>query len=191
MELKLNNLPCSILKLAQQLDHAEEESQEEECLTNTTLGEHAQLQPQEELKEEPAEAHEEMQDAPQLCVVCGPWEKKGETSSLLTEDGSGIEAGKEPQKLTLQPIPMNLNPSATAQPKNNPLPVYILPTPAAPTPEAKSNPSLPAMQNIMRLVASVQNSATTSKTMAAAHIAWHNGWFSCWLGFRAPKPRHF
>ena len=39
MELKLDNLQCSIFKLAQQLDHAEEE-----CLTDTTLGEQAQLQ---------------------------------------------------------------------------------------------------------------------------------------------------
>ena len=44
MELKLDNLRCSNFKLAQQLDHAEEESQEEECLTDTTLGEQAQLQ---------------------------------------------------------------------------------------------------------------------------------------------------
>ena len=50
MELKLDNLQCSILKLAQQLDHAEEESQEDECLTGTILGEQVQLQPQEELK---------------------------------------------------------------------------------------------------------------------------------------------
>ena len=89
MELKLDNLQCSIFKLAQQLDHAEEESQEEECMTDTTLGEQAQLQLQEELKEEPAESPEEMQDAPQLCVVCGPWEKKEETSPMLTEEGSG------------------------------------------------------------------------------------------------------
>ena len=80
MELKLDNLQCSIFKLAQQVDNAEEESQEEECLTDTTLGEQAQLQLQEELKEEPTEASEEMQDSPQLCVVCGPWEKKEETS---------------------------------------------------------------------------------------------------------------
>ena len=72
MKLKLDNLQCSIFKLAQQLDHAEEESQEEECLTDTTLSEQAQLQLQEKLKEEPAEAPEEMQDTPQLCEVYGP-----------------------------------------------------------------------------------------------------------------------
>ena len=94
-----------------------------------------------------------------------------------TRGGRGKEAGEEPQEPILQPIPMNLNPSATSQPENSPLPVYILPTPAAnptpaaaPAPKAKSSPSLPVMQNFNRLVASVQNFATTSKTMAAAHI---------------------
>ena len=112
--------------------------------------------------------------------------------------GRGKEAGEEPQEPILQPIPMNLNPSATAQAQNSQLPVYILPTPAAnptpaaaPAPKAKSNPSLPAMQNFNRLVASVQNFATTSKTMAVAHIAWHSGWFGWWFGFGAPEPRHF
>ena len=40
----------------------EEESQEEECLTETILGEQVQLQPQEELKKESVEAPDEMQD---------------------------------------------------------------------------------------------------------------------------------
>ena len=71
MEIKLDNLQCSILKLAQQLDHAEEESQEDECLTETILGEQVQLQPQEELKVESVEAPEELQDAP---VTFWPWE---------------------------------------------------------------------------------------------------------------------
>ena len=123
MELKLDNLPYSIFKLAQQLDHAEEESQEEECLTDTTLGEQAQMQLQEELKKEPAEAPEEMQNAPQLCVVCGPWEKKEETSPMLTEEGSGKEAVDEPKELVSKPFPMELNPTATAQATNSPLPV--------------------------------------------------------------------
>ena len=45
------------------ISHQEEENLEEECLTETILGEQAQLQPQEELKVESAEAHEELQDA--------------------------------------------------------------------------------------------------------------------------------
>ena len=76
-----------------------------------------------------------------------PWEKN---SPMLTEGDSGKEVGKELQKLILQPIPINLDPSATAQPRNSPLPVYILPSPAAqstpktPAAEAKAiPPSLP------------------------------------------------
>ena len=43
-EHKWDNLQDSTEDLInQQLDHAEEESQEEECLTDTTLGEQAQL----------------------------------------------------------------------------------------------------------------------------------------------------
>ena len=181
MELKLDNLQCSILKLAQQLDHAEEESQEDECLTETILGEQVQLQPQEGLKVESLEAPEELQEAP---VNFWPWAKEEQISALITEESSGHETGEEPQEPILQPIPMKLNPSATAQPQNNPLPVapsddqvYILPTPAekskpaAPAPKGKSNPSLHAMQNFKRLVAYVHKFATTSKAQAAAYTA--------------------
>ena len=110
--------------------------------------------------------------------------------------GRGKEAREEPQEPILQPIPMNLNPNATAQPQNSPLPVYKLPTPAAnskpaaPAPKAHANPSL-LVQNIRKLVAIIQASATTSKTQAAAYIALHSGWFGCWFGFGAPVPRHF
>ena len=138
---------------------------EEECI----LGEHAQMQPQGELMQEPLEAPEELPTR---------------------------EAGEEHQRLTLQSIPINLDPNATAKPKNSPLPVHILPSPAtestSKTPTTKATPStLSAMQNFKKLVATVHNFATTSKTMASAHIAWHNGWFGCWFGFGAPEPRHF
>ena len=117
-------------------------------------------------------------------------------SPLLTEEGSGKDAVERTQKPILQPIPINLDPSATAQPKNNPLPVHILPTPAPhatpETPTAKVIPfTLPPLQNLKKLVAFVQTFVTTSKTLAAAHIAWHNGWFGCWFGFGAPEPLHF
>ena len=62
---------------------------EEKCLTNTILSEQAQLQLQEELKEEPAEALEELQDAPESCVVYGPWKREEEILPFLTEKGSG------------------------------------------------------------------------------------------------------
>ena len=203
MEKKIDNLNYSISRPAQQLVHQEEENLEEECLTDTNLGEQAQLQPQEELKEEPAEAYKEMQDAPQLCVVCGPWEKKNETSPILTEEGSGKEAVDEPKELISKPFPLELNPTATAQATKSPLPiapstdqVYILPSTAtqptlrAPTGNATSI-ALPILQKFKKLVATVQVSATTSKTQAAAYISWHSGWFGCRIGFGAPEPRHF
>ena len=192
MELKLENLQCSILKLAQQLDHAEEESQEDECLTETILGEQVQLQPQEELKVESLEALEELQNAP---VIFWPWKQEEHISALISEEGSGKELVENPQKHVLQPIPTN--PTANAKTTYSPLPVYILltpvenPKPAAPAPKGKSNPSLHVMQNIKELVAIAQAFATTSKKMATAYIAWHSGWFGCRFGFGASEPRHF
>ena len=125
-------------------------------------------------------------------TVC-PWEKN---SPMLTEEGGGKEAEEEPKKLILQPIPINLNPSATSQPKNSPLPIHILPTPtphATPeTPTAKAIPfTLPALQNLKKLAAFVQTFVTTSKTLAAAHTAWHSGWFGCWFRHGALGPRYF
>ena len=189
---QFDSLQCSISKLAQQLDHQGEENPEDECLTETILGEQAQLQPQ-ELKVESVEAPpDELQDAPQLSIVYGPWKKEEEILPLLSEESNGKEAGEEPQK-------------PTTQATNSPLPsldlVYTLPTaqftpaaqftPKAPAPKAKSNPSLPAMQNFKRLVASLQNFSTTSRTRAAAYIAWHSGWFGFRFGFGASEPRHF
>ena len=133
-------------------------------------------QVQEELMQEPVEAPEEL-----------PIEEAG--------GGRGKEAGIESQKLIPQPNPINLNPNATAQPRNSQLPVYILPaaqfTLEAPAPKAESIPSALPVQYFKKLVAFVQTFATTSKKMAAAHIAWHSGWFGCWFGFEPPEPRHF
>ena len=203
IDQKLDIQQESILKLTNQFVHPEEEnleeeSQEDECLTETILGEQVQLQPQEGLKVESLEAPEELQDGP---VNFWPWTNEEQITALLTEKSSEHETVEGTQ----EPI-IDLDTTATAQPKNNPtanakttyspLPVYILPTPAtkskpaAPAPKAKSNP-LHAMQNIKRLVASVHNSATTSKKMAAAYMAWHSGWFGCRFGFGAPGPRHF
>ena len=203
IDQKLDILQESISKLAQQPDHKGEENPEDEW-TGTILGEQVQLQPQEELKMESVEAHEELQDAPESSVNFWPWTKEEQISALITEEGSGIEAGKEPQKLTLQPIPLKLNPTTTSQATKCPLPIapstdqmYILPSPAsqptseAPAPKGKSNPSLHSMQNFKKLVASVHKFATTSKAQAAAYTAWHSGWFGCGFGFGAPEPRHF
>ena len=149
IDQKLDIMQESISKLAQQLDHSEEESQEDECLTETILGEQVQLQPQEELKMESVEAPEELQDA---SVTFWPWKQEEQISALITEESSGHGTGEEPQEPILQPIPMKLNPSATAQDTKYPLPVapsvgqvYILPSPASqPTPATKSKPTTPA-----------------------------------------------
>ena len=86
---------------------------------------------------ESVEAPKELQDAPESGVNFWPWKKEEHINALITEEGSGIEAGKEPQKLTLQPISLKLNPTTTAQAIKCPLPVapsadqvYILPSPA-------------------------------------------------------------
>ena len=195
IDQKLDILQESISKLAQQLDQ-EEENLEAECLTETILGEQVQLQPQEEFKVESLEAPEELQDAP---VNFWPWTNEEQNTALLTEKSSGHEGTQEP---IIQPNPIDLDTTATAQATKCPLPiapstdqVYILPasqsqhkTPAAP--KAKSNP-LHVMQNFKELVASVHALATTSKTMATAYIAWHSGWFGCGFGFGTPGPRHF
>ena len=208
IDQKLDILQESISKLTNQFVHQEEEnleeeSQEDECLTETILVEQAQLHPQEELEVELVKAPEDLQNAP---VKFWPWTNEEQNTALLTEESCGHETGEEPQEPNPQAIPMKLNPSATAQPKNNPtanakttyspLPVYILPTPvenpkpAKPAPKAKSNP-LSAMQKFKRLVAYVHKFGTTSKAHAAAYTAWHSGWFWCGFEFGASEPRHF
>ena len=190
IDQKLDILQESISKLTNNLVHQEEENPEGGCLADTMVEEQCQQQGLSE-------------SSYTYAAVC-PWEKEEEITALLIEEGSGKEEGEEPQKLILHPNPIDLDPNATAQPKNNPLPVapsadqvYILPTPAAnskpvaPAPKAKSNPSLRAMQNFKILVASVHNFSTTSKTQPAAYIAWHIGWFGCGFGFGALEPRHF
>ena len=155
---------------------------EEECQSGTMVEEPCLQQPQESLVE-----NFESSVGAAICL----WEKK-EATFPLTEKSSGHETGEEPQ----EPIPMKLNPSATAQPKNSPLPVYILPPPAAkskpatPAPKTHGSPSQP-VQYFKKLVAFVQTFSITSKKMAAAHNAWHSGWFGCRFGFGAPEPRHF
>ena len=152
--------------------HPYEENLEEECLTDTTMGEYYKH-------------HNEA------------------ISLLLTEECSGKEAAEEPQKLILKPLPTKLNPSATAQAFNRPLPaapspdpVHILPTPAAhstpETPTTKAIPSALPVQYFRKLVASIQTFTTTSQTLAPGHIAWHSGWLipkPSWFKLGAPGPQ--
>ena len=185
---KLNNLEDSISRLTnQQHVHSEEENPEEVYLSDTMVEEHSEQQLQEETIEDFAEVVEGLSESSNICVSFWPWKKEEEITTLLTKEGNGKEAGKEPQKLTLQPIPMKLNPSATAQPTKSPLPVapstnqvYILPIPAAQstpkTPAAKAKAILFALlvQRFKKLVATAQTFVTTSRTLAASHIAWHS-----------------
>ena len=187
IDQKLDIFQESISKLTNQFVHQEEENLEEECLTDTIVGEQAQMQ--EELKEEPAEdPPEELQGAPQLCVEYGPWKREEETSPMLTKEGNGKKEMEEPYQFTTK---ATNNPLPAAHPDS----IFILPMPAAqPKPQAsttKATPSLLVLQNIRRLGASVQAFATTSKTRAAAYMAWHSGWFGCRFGFGASEPRHF
>ena len=131
---------------------------------------------EEELKVELAEAPEELQDAPESCVVYGPWRREEEILPLLTEEA--VEEHQD-HNLPLPPIDS----------------MYILPTPAAcPTPETPSPKvipfALPWLHNLRKLVVITQTFATTSKKMAAAHTAWHSRWFGCGFRHGAPEPRH-
>ena len=114
IDQKLDILQESILKLTNHLVHQEEESPKEECLSGTMVEEPCLQQPQEGLVE-----NFESSVGATVCL----WDKKETTSPLLTEDSSGQEAGEEPQEPILQPTPMNLNPTATAQATKSPLPV--------------------------------------------------------------------
>ena len=179
-EHKWENLQDSIESLINQQQYPPEE----ECLSDTMVGKHSEQQLQEEMIEDFVEVVEGLSESSNIGVTFWPWKKEEQISALITEEGSGIEAGKETQKNVLQPIPTELNPTASAQDTKCPLPVapstdqvYILPPPAPqPTneePTTKASPSLP-MKNFKRLVATVETFASTSKTMAAAHTAWHS-----------------
>ena len=210
IDQKLDIQQESILKLTNQLVLQEEESPKEECLNGTMVEEHCEQQPQQELIEDFIELSEGLAESSDMCDVVFPRENQEEIISLLTEEGSKTKAVEVPKKNVIQPNPIDLDTTATAQDTKYPLPVahsvdqvYILPSPApqptpatkskpaAPAPKGKSNPSLHVMQNIKELVAIAQAFATTSKKMATAYIAWHSGWFGCRFGFGASEPRHF
>ena len=204
IDQKLDIQQESILKLTNQPVQQVEESPKEECLNGTIVEESCLQQPLQGLVED--------SESLEIGVVVCLWEKEDAIPLLLTEEA--VEEHKEnnlplppTDSVYIMPSPAPQSqpktPTANAQATYYPLPVapsddqvYILPTPtekskpAAHAPKGKSNP-LHAMQNIKRLVASVHYSATTSKKMAAAYVAWHSGWFGCRFGFGAPGPRHF
>ena len=173
LDQKIDILQYSITRLTNQQNvHQEEENPEEQCLNDTTVEEHCKQQDE-------------------------------AISPLLTGEGSGKETVEEPQKFNLKPLPTKLDPSAIAQATNSPLPtapflnkVHILLKPTTHetngTPTAKAIPSALHVQYFRKLVAIVQTFATTSKTLAVAHVAWHNGWLKpkpSWFIFGAPEPQ--
>ena len=93
-----------------------------------------------------------------ICATDCPWEKKEETSPMLTEEGSGKEDIEKLQKSTAQAInsPLQEAPSLDQ--------VYTLPaaqpTPGAPTGKATSI-VLAVLQNFKKVVVTVHNFATT------------------------------
>ena len=97
IDQNLDILQESISKLTQQPDQEdeeklEEESQEDECLTEPILGEQVQLQPQEELKVELVKAPpEELQDTPQSGDTFWPRKQEEQTSALISEEESQEE----------------------------------------------------------------------------------------------------
>ena len=162
---KFDILQESISKLSKQLIHQEEENPEEVCLSDTMAEDQCLQQPQEGLVEN--------FESSDIGAVVRLREKKEATSPLLSEESSGQETVEGTQEPINQPNPIDLDPNAPAQPKNNPLPVYIMPTPAAqPTPGAPTGTAisiaLTVLQKFKKLVATVQNFSTTSKTRAAA-----------------------
>ena len=122
LDQKIDILQYSISRLTNQHVHQEEESPEEECLSDTMVEE----QCQQRLLFESLDI-----DA----VVC-PWEKKEVISPMLTEEGSGKEAREEPKKLILQPIPIKLNPSTTAQATKR----ILVPLPKPPKAHCQQHP---------------------------------------------------
>ena len=79
MQLTFGNmtLELNIFHMSKKLMPLVEEDLEEFCMIDSILGEHTQLQQlEEELVGELTKAFEELQDAPELCAVHGPWRRK-------------------------------------------------------------------------------------------------------------------
>ena len=124
---------------------------------------------EEQCLQQPQEGLVENFESSDIGAAVWLWEKQEATSPLLIEESSGQETVEGTQEPIIQSNPIDLDLNATAQPKNNPLPVYILPTPAAqPTLRAPTRKAtliaLPILQKFKKLVATVRASATTSKT---------------------------
>ena len=107
MHLTFGNmtLELNIFHLSKKHMHPMEEDPKDVCLIDTILDEQSQLQQlHEELIEEIAKIFEELQEAPDLCAVYGPWRRKEEILPLLAGEDSEKEGSIEPQNLDLKPL---------------------------------------------------------------------------------------
>ena len=172
---------------------------EEEC--------QSEQQPHKELIEDFIELSEGLDESSYMCDVVFPRENQEEIISLLTKEGSKTKAVEVPKKNVIQPNPIDLDTTATAQDTKYPLPVTLQLTKYIFYLHLHHNQHLQQTQNLQlpklslthsqpckkfkKLVAIVHAFATTSKTMAAAHIAWHSEWFGWRFGFGASEHRHF
>ena len=116
-EHKWDNLQDSIENLIDQ----QQCPPEEECQSDTMAEEQCQQQSHQELIEDFIELSEGLSESSDMCDVVFPRENKEEIIALLTEEGSGKEKGEETQEPITQPNPIDLDPNATVQLKNNPL----------------------------------------------------------------------
>ena len=168
-EHKWDNLQDSIENLINQ----QQCPPEEECQSDTMVEERCQQQPHQGLIEDFIEMSEGLSESSDTCAVVFPREKKEEILPFITKEGSETKAVEEQKMNVLQPIPTELNPTATAQATKCSLPVapstdqvYILPSPATqPTPKTPTTKdtsiALPVLQKFKKLVAIVQAFATT------------------------------
>ena len=151
IDKKLDILQESISKLTNKLVHQKEDNPKEVCLSDTMVEEQCLQQLEEGLVEN-------FKSSDIGAVVC-LWEKKEPIPLLLTEEA--VEEHKE-NNLPLPPTDsVNILPSPASQSQHKTLEA----------PSKKSNPSLPILQNLKKLVAIDHVIATTSKKLAAAHIA--------------------
>ena len=96
-------------------------SLEEGCQSDTMAEKKCQQQPHEELIEDFIELSEGLVVSSYMCDVVFPRQNQEEIIALLTEEGSETKAVKVPKKNVLQPIPTELNPTATTQVSSSPM----------------------------------------------------------------------
>ena len=129
-EHKWDNLQDSIEDLIDQ----QQCPPEEDCQGDIMAEEQCEQKPHQELIEDFIELSEGLIESSDMCDVVFPRENQEEIISLLTEEGSKTKAVEVPKKNVIQPNPIDLDTTATAQDTKNPLPVapsdnqvYILP----------------------------------------------------------------